>query len=388
MDYNHALKFLYRLEGKKYNLSLDAIIYLLKKLDNPQQKLKVIHVAGTNGKGSTCAMISSILIQAGYRVGMYTSPHLIRFNERIQINGKSISDSDLLKYFNKAFKAYKNETFFEFTTAMAFLYFFEKKVDYLVLEVGLGGRLDATNVVDPLVSVITNIGLEHTEYLGKTIGKIAYEKSGIIKERRPVVTGAVGEALDVISKSAKQKRSKLYVVRKDGKHLKLGLNGEFQRHNALMAIKTIEVLRLGIDKKIIDRGLLSVKWPGRLEFISDNILVDCAHNLHAVKVLKRELVKIKKKYKRIILVIGILSDKKYNEMLNALEPVVDYFVITRPSIKRAASPSTLFKFVKKDKKIIDDVKEAFEYAKKTASKYDLILVTGSIYTVGEVFGRE
>ncbi|NQV00039.1 MAG: bifunctional folylpolyglutamate synthase/dihydrofolate synthase, partial [Parcubacteria group bacterium] len=235
MDYKQAIEFLYKLQGKKYNLDLKLIKSLLKKLGNPEKDLKVIHVAGTNGKGSTCAILSSILQQAGYKVGMYTSPHLTKFNERIKINNKDITNKDILKYFNKILPYYSKETFFEFTTALAFLYFKEKNIDFLVLEVGLGGRLDATNIITPLVSVITNISLEHEQYLGKDIKKIAYEKAGIIKNNIPCVTGASKEALNTIKKIAKKRNSKLYIVKKDGKNLKLNLNGEFQRHNALIA---------------------------------------------------------------------------------------------------------------------------------------------------------
>src|SRR3989338_2287631 len=169
MDYKKVLEELYSLDVEKWTLGLERIESLLKKLGNPEKKLKCIHVAGTNGKGSVCAMISSILVDAGYKVGMYTSPHLKKFNERIRINDKLISDEDIINYYLKVKKCVKNQSFFEITTAMAFLYFAEKNVDFAVLEVGLGGRLDATNVVNPLVSVITNIGLEHTEYLGNTL---------------------------------------------------------------------------------------------------------------------------------------------------------------------------------------------------------------------------
>jgi len=390
MDYSQAIKFLYSLEGKKYNLDLKAINSLLNKLGNPEKNLKVIHVAGTNGKGSTCAIISSILQEAGYKVGMYTSPHLKKFNERIKTNEKDITDKDILKYFNKIIRFYNNETFFEFTTALAFLYFYEKKVDFLVLEVGLGGRLDATNVITPLVSVITNISLEHQQYLGNTISEIAYEKAGIIKNNVPVVTGAAGEALKEITKIAKKNNSKLYVVKKNGKHLKLALNGEFQRHNALIALKTIDLLKnkYKITNDNIQKGLLKVKWPGRLEFISENVLVDCAHNLDAVKVLRKELLKIKKEYKKIILVIGILKDKNYKAMLKTITPLADFVILTKPNINRAADPKILSKYVKKDKIIIHNIPEAVKYAKEIAKKDDLILVTGSIYTVGEALGRK
>src|SRR3989338_1484718 len=212
MDYKQALEELYSIKEWKFRLGLKNMKMLLKKLNNPERKLKCIHVAGTNGKGSVCAMISSVLTDAGYKVGMYTSPHLKKFNERIRINNNFISDKEVAEYYLRVKKHATNQSFFEITTAMAFLYFFEKKVDFAVLEVGMGGRLDSTNVITPLVSVITNIGYEHTDKLGKTLGKIAYEKSGIIKENAPVVTGAQGIALETIKKIAKKKNSELYAV--------------------------------------------------------------------------------------------------------------------------------------------------------------------------------
>ncbi len=391
MNYNQALKFLYKLKGKKYNLDLGAIKGLLSKLSNPQDKLKVIHIAGTNGKGSTAAMLSSILKEAGYKVGLYTSPHLIEFNERFQINKKKITDKDILKYFNKIYPYYENETFFEFTTALAFLYFYEKKVDFLILEVGMGGRLDATNVITPLVSVITNISLEHQQYLGKNIRKIAYEKAGIIKNNVPVVTGATGSALTEIKKIAKKRKSKIHIIKNSSKSIKLNLNGKFQKNNALLAIKTIELLKKDykITKSDIKKGLLNIKWPGRLHFLTKNILVDCAHNLDAIKTIKKDLIKIKKQYKKLILITGIMSDKSHKEMLKELETLSDFIILTQPKIERSENPRVLFDEIKvKNKKIIKNVKAALNYAKKIATKDDLIFITGSIFTVGEALGRE
>jgi len=391
MNYNQTLKFLYNLRRKKYNLDLRAIKGLLKKINNPQDKLKVIHIAGTNGKGSTAAMLSSILSQAGYKVGMYTSPHLIDFNERFQINGKKISNKDILKYFNKIYPHYKSETFFEFTTAMAFLYFYEKKVDFLILEVGMGGRLDATNVITPIVSVITHISLEHQKYLGKNINKIAYEKAGIIKNNIPLVTGASGTALTTIKQIAKKRNSKVYVLKEDKQKIKLNLEGKFQKHNASLAIKTIELLKkeYKIRKSDIKQGLLNIKWPGRLQFISKNLLVDCAHNLDAIKTIKKDLIKIKKQYKKLILITGIMSDKNHKEMLNQLQPLSDYIILTKPKIHRSSDPKLLLKHIKNKNKaqIINNVKKAVKEAKKIATNQDLILITGSIFTVSEALEK-
>ncbi len=391
MNYQQTLKYIYSLKGSEhkgdFNLSLKNIRVLLKKLGNPEKELRVIHVAGTNGKGSVCAMLSSILKESGYKVGMYTSPHLKDFRERFLINNKKISKKDLIKYFNKVKPFITDQTFFEVITAMAFLYFKDKKIDFLVCEVGLGGRLDATNVVKPMVSVITNIGLEHQEYLGETIKKIAYEKAGIIKKNRPTVTGARGTALRVIKKVAKQKNSKLYL---DGKPIKakLKLGGDFQLENASVAVETIKRLNqyynLRINKNNIKNGLLRTIWHGRLEFTAKNTLVDCAHNLDAVKALKKELKKIKRRYKKLYLIIGILKDKDYRGMLKELVPLIDKVILVKPKILRTLNPKILAKDIKRNYIIIEDIKEALKYAKKIAKKDDLILVTGSIYVVGEV----
>lgn len=391
MNYKQTLDYIYNLKGSEhkgnFNLTLKNIKILLKKLGNPEKSLKVIHVAGTNGKGSVCAMLSSILKEAGYKVGMYTSPHLKDFRERCLINNKKISKEDLLKYFKKVKPSITTQTFFEVITAIAFLYFKDKKVDYLVCEVGLGGRLDATNVVKPISSVITNIGLEHQEYLGETIEKIAHEKAGIIKNNTPVITGAKGPALKLIKKIAKKRNAKVYLEGKPIKGFPLRLRGEFQLENASIAIGTIEVLNqyynLNIKKNTIKKGLLKTVWPGRLEFISKNILVDCAHNLDAIKALKKELKKIKRDYKKIYLIIGILKDKDYKNILRELTPLAQKVILVKAKIPRALEPEILAKHVK-NPIIIKNPKKALRYAKEIAKNKDLILVTGSIYVVGEV----
>ncbi len=390
MNYQQTLNHIYNLKGSEhkggFNLSLKDIKILLKKLKNPEKSLKVIHVAGTNGKGSVCAMLSSILKEAGYKVGMYTSPHLKDFRERFLINNKKISKQDIVSYFKRVKPFITKQTFFEVITAIAFLYFKDKKVDFLVCEVGLGGRLDATNVVNPLISVITNIGLEHQEYLGETTEKVAYEKAGIVKKNKPVVTGAKGSALKVIEKIAKKNNSKLY---HDGKPIKvhLKLKGDFQLENASIAIETIKALNRHYDLKVkknnIKNGLSKTIWHGRLEFISKNVLVDCAHNIEAVKALKKELKKIKKKYQKLYLIIGILKDKDYKNMLKELTPSANKIILVKPKIQRALEPKIMAKYAK-NSIIIEDTKKALKYVKKTAKKQDLTLITGSIYVVGEV----
>lgn len=388
MEYKESLKWLYSLEPHEIKLGLSNTRSLLRKLGNPHKGLRCIHVAGTNGKGSVCAMIASILIDAGFKVGMYTSPHLVRFNERITVDNRPIKDGDIARLAAQVKRYYGSQTFFEATTALAFLYFKEQDIDYLVLEVGLGGRLDATNVVDPLVSVITNISIEHTDYLGKDIKSIAYEKAGIIKKERPVVTAADGEALDVIKKTAKSKNAKLFLAKTTD--LETNLKGDFQKANAGIAVAVANILKdhykIDINQKNIENGLKKAVWPGRFQFIENNILVDCAHNPGAIKVLRKELLNIIKLYDKKILVIGILKDKDHKAILKMLVPLFDKVIITRPSLYRALEPEIIAKDMpKKDLLIKKDVKEAVAYAKSIAKKDGLIVVTGSIYVVGEVF---
>ncbi len=386
MNYKEAISYLLEIEHFGTKLGLANVTRLLEKLGNPHNGLKVIHITGTNGKGSVCSMIASILQKAGYKVGLYTSPHLRKLNERFQINGKDISDEDIARLTELVKKHRGDQTFFEVTTAMAFQYYKEQKVDFLVLEVGLGGRLDATNVVTPMLSIITNVGIEHTDYLGKNIVNIAYEKAGIIKEKVPVVTAAEGKALEVISNVAKEKKSPIFIITKPTRKYALSLKGNFQQINAEIAARSIDVLinynNLGISKSDIDAGLKSASIPARLEYIKKNVLVDCAHNPHAVKSLIGELKKLKKK---IVLVIGICKDKDRKQILQLLEPFTSSIIFTRAKVPRATDPKELAKHVTKKYKIIEDSKEALKYAESIASKNEIVLVAGSIYLVGEIY---
>ncbi|MFH0868285.1 MAG: folylpolyglutamate synthase/dihydrofolate synthase family protein [Candidatus Woesearchaeota archaeon] len=386
MNYNQIINYLENLEKIGTKFGLERVESLLKKLGNPEKSLKIIHVAGTNGKGSVCAMLSAILQGAGYRVGLYTSPHLKDIRERFRINNKDISKKDFIKYFNKTKKYSDKQTYFEFITAMAFLYFREKKADFLVLEVGMGGRLDATNVVKPLVSVITNIELEHTDYLGNTREKIAYEKAGIIKNKVPVITLAKGKALNVIKKIAKSKDSKLIIPKKY--NYETNLKGQFQIDNANIAVETINLLNqlkiVNIKKEKTKKSLKKVYWPGRIQFKA-NVLFDCAHNPAGIKALTGYLKTFK--YKKMILIFGVLTDKNFKDMLKQLFPFANKVILTKPQMYRKLDPKIMLKKMGKHKKditIIDDPKKALKEAKRTAGKNDLILVTGSCYLVGEL----
>ncbi len=400
MNYNRILKHLYSLESPKIKLGLENIQNLLGKIGNPEKELKCIHVAGTNGKGSVCAMLFYILREAGCKVGMYTSPHLKRFNERIRINGHFISDKDIVEYFLKIKPHITSQSFFEITTAIAFLYFKEKKVEFAVVEVGLGGRLDATNVINPLISVIIGIGIEHSEILGNSLKKIAYEKSGIIKENVPVVASAHGKALATIKKISKNKNSPLILTKKYKKIKFKHLNGEFQQDNKDIALTTIDALRknkiIGIDKNKTINGIKKTKWPARLEFIEKNVLVDCAHNAPGFEVLKKELLLIKKRKKidKFVFVVGIQKTKDIKTMLITIKPLISTIIFTKSNNAKAANPGYLlqtFNKISKNKfinrKIIKNPKKALNYAKKISSKQDLVVVAGSIYLAGEIIKK-
>ncbi|NYZ79299.1 bifunctional folylpolyglutamate synthase/dihydrofolate synthase [Candidatus Micrarchaeota archaeon] len=396
-------------------LGLGRTEELLKLFGNPQNDFKSVHIAGTNGKGSVTAMVSSILQEAGFRTGMYTSPHLDDFRERMEVDGVPISRDELNSLVErikplipKVERKASHPTFFEVTTAVAFKYFSERKVDYAVVEVGLGGRLDATNVITPEVSVITNIGLEHTDVLGKTIGSIAREKGGIIKSGVPVVTAeSKGEALRVFERICKEKGAKLIILSKDAsirelrcdlngclfdlktqvrsyRKLRVPLLGEHQIENAALSVLVAE--QLGIDERHIRSGLQKVEWPGRLEIIQRKplLVMDSAHNPPAMRILRNSLKLFS--YDKLILVIGVMKDKAIGDILEEIAPAADCIIINKPNLERAAQPEIIMKEAKKygkPIKIIEDVKKSVRYAKSIAGKNDLILITGSIYMLSE-----
>lgn len=396
MHYRKILDYLYSLDSPKIKLGLGRVQKLLDKIGNPEKKLKSIHVAGTNGKGSVCAMLQSVLMGAEYKVGMYTSPHLRKFNERIRINNNLMTDREIVEYFLKVKPHITNQSFFEITTAMAFLYFYDKNVDFAVLEVGLGGRLDATNVIIPLVSIITNVGLEHTEILGKKIEKIAFEKAGIIKENIPVVTRARGNALEVIKRIAKKRNAPLFMAKKHYKVDFKYLNGNYQQQNKNIALTTISILKkynkIKINQKNITNGIKNTKWPARMQFISKNVFVDAAHNSDGFKILKNELLILKKpkNIENFIFMIGIQETKDIETMLKTISPLVNSIIFTKSTNPKAENPKKLLGIFNKinnkktlKKIIIKNPKKALAYAKNVAGKNDLVVVTGSIYMVGE-----
>jgi len=411
LEYKKTIKYITSLNKFGIKLGLRRIKKLLDALGNPEKDFRAIHVAGTNGKGSVCAMTASILRECGYKTGLYTSPHLIDFRERIIINGKKIPKNDVCKLMKKirqaAGKMKIHPTYFEVITALAFKYFSEEKVDFAVVEVGMGGRFDATNVVEPEVSIITNVFLEHTAYLGRTIKKIAKEKAGIIKNKRPVITSATGDAIKVIEKKCNETKSNLIVLNKKSfvkkkiglknqRFVVFGLNGKYdietklvgqhQMLNACCAVVCAELL--GIDKNKIIKGLKKASWPGRFETIQKKptIILDSAHNPDGIEALKKTLLEIFGD-KKIIFLVSICSDKDIKKMIKEISPLTKELIITRHNVmNRAAEPEKIKSIAKRyiDKITIkEEIKDAAKYVKNITKAEDVICITGSIFTVAE-----
>jgi len=414
--YQRSLDYLYGLEKFGMIFGLTKIEEILEAIGNPHREIQAIHIGGTNGKGSTAAIIASILRREGYRVGLYTSPHLIRFTERVKVNEKEIEKEEVASLTEWMRERIETAgiappfTFFDFTTAMTFLYFRQKMVDLAVLEVGLGGRLDSTNVIDPLLSVITNIAKDHEDVLGKGVLRIAREKAGIIKERRPLITAATQpQVLRLFSKICREKKAPFFRVGKEfryilagegsfsyeGLHrklwdLSLNLRGSHQMINATTALGAMEILDdLGyrVSNDAIVEGLKVVEWPGRLEMVSSSprVLLDGAHNPDGALSLKESLEK-DFEYHHLVLLIGIMKDKDVHSILHSLSPLADRIILTRPGTDRAASPALLRKALGRNGKkaeVIEDFRKAIDRGLSLAGEEDILCITGSLYTVGE-----
>ncbi|MEK6672181.1 MAG: folylpolyglutamate synthase/dihydrofolate synthase family protein [Nitrospirota bacterium] len=454
MTYDETIAYLYRLQKHGIKLGLHNTITLLSMLGNPQNSFRSIHIAGTNGKGSTSAMIAAMLQAAGQSVGLFTSPHLVSFTERIRVDSIEITEDDVVKLTNEIVESIEKSrescvgrhhselawivdrtpmdrrpnselspTFFEFVTAIAFLYFKRRDIDWAVVETGMGGRLDATNVLVPKVSVITRISYDHREFLGNTLQEIAAEKAGIIKQGIPVVSAAqAGEAMEVIRQKASELSAPLYVYREDFvsqakeinmkgitlnyrgsqefQNLYLPLCGDHQVENASIAIKAFELLMDALWTDSIRDGLASTRWPGRLELIKGgnekyDILIDGAHNPDASDALADSLIKyFVPYYEKIILVLGIMSDKDSANIMRPLLPLASEIIFTAPDYERAALPNRLAETALSSgfhAEATGSVKEAIGLAiQKTDTcisgsghKKSLILITGSFYTIGE-----
>lgn len=416
-EYEDAIRYLYGLERFGVKLGLSNITELLDHLDNPHRKLRSVHIAGTNGKGSVCAFLDSVLRSAGYSTGMFTSPHLVTFRERIRVNGKNIPKKDVINLIRKVKpiaermgkeSIIKQPTFFEFSTAMAFLYFAEKKVDFAIVEVGMGGRLDATNVIHPEVSVITHLALDHTEHLGKTLDRVTREKAGIIKEGVPVV---LAEESPIVREICGEKGCPLVTVGKDVSYervehgqegqqirvsdgedakLSIALLGGYQAQNAATAFAALGIMRkkgYSIPRKAILEGFSSAEWPARLEVMRRNptVIVDSSHNPDGMEKTVRSL-KEDFEFDRLILVIGMMSDKDLAGIAKSIGPLSDIAFCVRPNYKRALDASSIageMKKYSKDVRVVPDVAKALQEALSIAKRDYLICVTGSIFVAGE-----
>lgn len=409
-------------------LGLDRIAELLRLLENPQSSLRFVHVAGTNGKGSTCAFVARILQQAGYRTGLFTSPYIVEFADRIRIDDANIPHDDLrivtLEVKEAADTMDDHPTEFELMTAVAFLYFAHQKCDIVVCEVGMGGRLDSTNVIgSPEVSVITSLALDHTAILGNTLTAIAGEKAGIIKQGVPVVTWPQApEAAEVIEKTAAEKKAHVSIPDfshlcihpleesasrtrsfdyRSYKDLEISLMGSYQPYNAALAIEVIEVLR-GAEWQISDedlrKGLALTRWPARFEIIDDGahtFVIDGAHNVEGVKALVSSLREVFPDEKPVF-IVGFLKDKDYPEMLELLLPLGSAFVAITPPNPRALSAEKLAQAIRwtgqdligcsacMDPWCASDIPDAIYQAQRLAGAEGLIVAAGSLYSVAEI----
>jgi len=393
VTYAETIKFLYGLQMFGARPGLERTFQLAALVDNPQEQLRFIHVAGTNGKGSTCAMLESIYRAAGLRVGLFTSPHLVSFRERIQVNRELIPANAVARLVTelgaalKSFPEEQHPTMFEVVTVMALRYFAEQKCDLVIWETGLGGRLDATNIVTPLASVITNIGLDHQQWLGNTLAEIAAEKAGIIKPGVPVVT-TVGEpeALAVITAVARQQNAPLTQVTTA---CPVALPGAHQRQNAALAVATVHNLQTQIPVRddVIKRGLRDVHWPGRLQLLTrasgQQILVDGAHNLDGVKVLVAALPPGHPDQKPTF-ILGILGDKDWRAMCEMLAPLAARILLVAVGSERTAQPEALAAVCRAANPQAevwcgDSLTECLARAERDA----FVVVAGSLYLAGE-----
>ena len=378
-----SIDWLYNLTRFGIKPGLDVIRELLDKLENPHHKFKSVQIAGTNGKGSVASFMATALQEAGYKVGLYTSPHLIRFNERIKINSEDIPSEVLIEYIENIKETYSEAnlqpTFFEFTTALAFQYFADECVDIAIVETGFGGRLDATSILNPVLGVITNIGLDHTKYLGDTKEQIAWDKCGIIKEGMTVVTGEKDSAiLNVIRKECKENR---LLIAKETKSppLEISLLGKHQQDNAKTAY--IALRQLNIPEDAIIQGFKKTTWPGRLQYIRPNVLVDGAHNLAGIQSLVEYLGTIPRKK---VLVLGIAEDKPIKEFITLLAPLFEHIIITEGNYKPTRTSIIAAEVKKYTENVHEcpDIQKAITTAQQLTD--DLIVITGSLYLIGDV----
>jgi dihydrofolate synthase/folylpolyglutamate synthase len=416
MTYHDAIEYLFGLQKYGIKFGLSKTSNLMKSFGNPHHGQVYIHIAGTNGKGSVAALLETILINSGLKVGFYSSPHLVRFTERFRINKKEIKPdivARLVEELRGVIDPRQPPTFFEVTTAMALVYFAREKTDIAIMEVGMGGRLDATNIVRPIISVISNISLEHQFFLGRRLIDIAGEKAGIIKRGVDLVTAVTQPSVIKLFKDiCAKKRAPFWRVgehvrfRTNGKvlnyygiehvykSLELGLMGRFQARNAALSLVVTELLMkkgYKISSQQIRDGLVHTTWPGRMHIVSRKpmIILDGAHNPSAIRELASTLAR-DFKYRRLILVLGIMADKDIEKMIKKITSMADYVIYTQPDYYRSADPAVLMEVAKplgKPGEIIRKISDAVNRAKEMAGSQDLILVCGSLFTVGEAMAH-
>jgi dihydrofolate synthase/folylpolyglutamate synthase len=421
MTHEEALEYLRGRERFGIKFGLENIGRLAEALGRPERRYDSILVAGTNGKGSTVALVESILRASGLRAGRYTSPHLRYLEERIHVEGRPVSPAELASAVSRVARAAENlwsgdsdtsaPTFFEAVTAAAFVAFADKEVDVAVLEVGMGGRYDATNIAPASVSVIAPIGFDHERFLGGTISAIASEKAAIIKEGKPVVVGRLdAEALEVVRREAEARkavlvealrgveldweesergfRARLRTPARDYGLLELPLRGEHQLDNLVLAVRAVEAYREdGLEREEVARGVRAAVWPGRLQRVegSPPLLLDAAHNVMAVEALARYLER--HPHPRRVLLFGVMKDKRVREMLDRLVPLASHFIATRPAMSRSREPEQLARWARERGVTADSERSpaaALERAREIAGPEGEVLVAGSIFLLGEI----
>ncbi len=393
-------------------LDLSRMNKALEVLNHPEKGFKSIHVAGTNGKGSTANFIKNILLESDYKVGIYTSPYVVKFNERIGIDNCFITDEDIVRYANEIHPLWEKTskendplTFFEVLTIISFMYFRDQKVDYAVIEVGLGGSLDATNVISPLISVITNISYDHMKQLGNTLESIALNKLGIVKENVPLITSIENKNLfPLIYEICAKNNSRVKIIdfnvvtdkiiketttfKYRNEPYELSLTGEHQIKNAVLAIEVIRLLRvtehLNINEEAIKKGLFKTKWPGRFEIFNHNIVLDGAHNIGGIQSLKSTVEQIYKG-RYIKCLMSIMEDKEHQKMIEVMDNLCDELYFTQIEYQRRADAKTLFSESNHyHKAFYEDYKNIFNELKKGLKDNEILLVTGSLYFISAI----
>ncbi|MCJ7478747.1 MAG: bifunctional folylpolyglutamate synthase/dihydrofolate synthase [Candidatus Nanohaloarchaeota archaeon QJJ-7] len=400
-DYEKVVDDIYGLERFQEEVSLEPVRRAMEEIGRPQEDFESVHVAGTNGKGSTATILSRVMEKYGVKTGLFTSPPLIDFRERMEIDGERISKGEVVSLYEEVSDLEVDLSFFEFITVMAFEHFSRQDVDVAVIETGMGGRRDATNVIDPELSVITNVSEEHTEWLGHTEEEIAQDVAGVIKEQTPVVTGAEGEAMEVIEDVAGRKEAPIYKVcgplpkvpdtslaltlEMDGGRVETGLVGRYQSENVATVLEALDVLDRDVSRVMVKEVLEQVRLEGRMELVSQEplVLLDGAHNPAAVKKLPGTLEEVDGG--ETVAAVSIMRDKDYERMLSVIEEFADYIVLSEAEIERSERAEELESCIGSvGSTVTDSATDAVEIVEESLSPEDTAIFTGSLYFVGDV----